>query len=86
MSGRKQPPFIGGDEMADVAEEFDACDADGDRRIDFAEFSQLLDGLGTELPPAQQRARFDEIDKDQDGAIDRQEFLDWWRRARAARL
>jgi Ca2+-binding EF-hand superfamily protein len=66
------------DELADVQEQFDECDADGDQRIDFAEYSQLLDNLGVKLPPTQRRNRFNAIDSDGDGAIDRSEFIDWW--------
>lgn len=67
------------DELADAQEQFDECDADGDQRIDFAEYSQLLDNLGVELPPTQRRNRFNAIDSDGDGAIDRSEFIDWLR-------
>jgi Ca2+-binding EF-hand superfamily protein len=67
------------DELADAEEQFDECDTDGDRRIDFAEYSQLVENLGLELPPTQRRNRFDAIDSDADGAIDRSEFIDWWR-------
>jgi Ca2+-binding EF-hand superfamily protein len=66
------------DELADAEEQFDACDANGDQRIDFAEYSLLLDHLGVEMPPAQRRNRFNAIDTDRDGAIDRREFLAWW--------
>jgi Ca2+-binding EF-hand superfamily protein len=68
------------DELADLAEQFDECDADGDQRIDFTEFSQLLENLGSDIAPAQRRARFDAIDLNHDGAIDRNEFMQWWRK------
>ena len=84
-SKRNGPPSarrpVGSDDLADVDEQFDECDVDGDQRIDFAEFSQLLENLGSEVPPAQRRSRFDAIDADHDGAIDRREFIDWWRGA-----
>ena len=67
------------DELADAEEMFDEFDADGDQRIDFTEFSLLLDNLGAEVPLAQRRNRFNAIDSDHDGAIDRREFLEWWR-------
>ena len=67
------------DELADLEEQFDECDADGDQRIDGTEFSQLLENLGTEVPLAQRSARFDEIDRDHDGAISLSEFMEWWR-------
>lgn len=70
---------LSGDDLADLAEQFDECDVDGDQRIDFAEFSQLLENLESEVPPAQRRSRFDAIDLDHDGAISRHEFMQWWR-------
>jgi Ca2+-binding EF-hand superfamily protein len=84
MSSKHESPPPGrrplsSDELADLDEQFDECDADGDQRIDFTEFSQLLENLGSEVPPAQRRARFDAIDLNHDGAIDRREFMDWWR-------
>jgi len=77
--GPERPP-LGGDDLADVEEQFDDCDANGDARIDFAEFSQLLENLGADVPPAQRRKRFEELDANRDGAIDRPEFMEWWRR------
>jgi Ca2+-binding EF-hand superfamily protein len=70
-----------GDELADLDEQFDECDADGDQRIDFTEFVELLEKLGSELPMTQRRDRFAAIDTDSDGAINRSEFMDWWRSA-----
>ena len=37
------------DELADLEELFDEIDEDGDERLQFAEFSQLLDDLGVEM-------------------------------------
>jgi nitroreductase len=70
---------LSGDELADAAESFGACDADGDGRIDFAEFSQLLEHLGLEGSSASYRNHFDGVDADRDGFIDRHEFVQWWR-------
>lgn len=75
-SGRR---LLSSDELADCEEQFDECDGDGDGRIDFTEFSQLLENLGSDVPPAQRRTRFDEMDVDRDGAIDRSEFMEWRR-------
>jgi Ca2+-binding EF-hand superfamily protein len=84
MSSKRKPPLpvrrpLNSDELADLAEQFDECDADGDQRIDFIEFSQLLENLGSEVPPTQRSAQFHAIDVDHDGAIDRREFMEWWR-------
>ena len=78
---RPVPRPLSSDELADLDEQFDECDANGDQRIDFTEFSQLLENLGSEVPPRQRRARFDAIDADHDGAISRPEFMEWWRGA-----
>lgn len=82
-SKRKVAPMVrrplSADELHDLQEQFDACDADGDQRISFTEFSELLENLGSELLPEQRRSRFDEIDLDRNGLIDRDEFLHWWR-------
>jgi Ca2+-binding EF-hand superfamily protein len=69
---------LSSDELADLTEAFDACDANGDQRIDVTEFSQLLENLGSDIPAAQRRARFDAIDLNHDGTIDRGEFVEWW--------
>jgi Ca2+-binding EF-hand superfamily protein len=76
--GRPGKRPLTSDDLADAEEQFDECDADGDQRIDFTEYSQLLDNLGAEVPPAQRRNRFNAIDTDRDGAIDRSEFMAWW--------
>lgn len=86
MVSKQNPPGpvrrpLSSDELADLDEQFDECDADGDQRIDFTEFSQLLENLGSEVPPDRRQARFDEIDADRDGAVDRREFMEWWRGA-----
>jgi Ca2+-binding EF-hand superfamily protein len=84
MVSKDNPPRsarrpLSSDDLADLDEQFDECDADGDQRIDFTEFSQLLENLGSEVPPDRRRARFAEIDVDRDGFIDRPEFMEWWR-------
>jgi Ca2+-binding EF-hand superfamily protein len=71
------------EELADIEEQFDSCDLDGDQRIDFTEYSNLMDSLGAEITPAQRRSRFNAIDTDHDGTIDRKEFLVWWTSNRA---
>ncbi|MBX5461145.1 MAG: EF-hand domain-containing protein [Steroidobacteraceae bacterium] len=85
MSDKGMPPRarrpLTNDEIADLQEQFDECDADGDARIDFTEFSQLLENLGSEVPLERRRSHFDTIDLDHDGAIDRAEFMEWWRGA-----
>jgi Ca2+-binding EF-hand superfamily protein len=70
---------LSGDELADLEELFDQIDEDGDQRIQFAEFSQLLDDLGADMQYEEQRTGFRKIDTNHDGAIDFKDFVDWWR-------
>jgi calmodulin len=69
--------------LLDLAEHFGQVDSDGDRRIDFAEFSRLVENLSEEekMPGDELRIGFQEIDTDRDGAIDFHEFVAWWREA-----
>jgi calmodulin len=70
------------EELLDLAEHFGQVDGDGDRRIDFAEFSRLVEDLADEdepMPLEERRIGFKEIDTDRDGAIDFHEFVAWWR-------
>lgn len=76
-TGVRRP--LSGDEVADMDEAFGKCDLDGDRRIDCEEFARLLVMLGSSSTPAQYRLRFNSIDVNRDGVIDKAEFLNWWR-------
>ena len=70
------------EELLDLAEHFGQVDADGDRRIDFAEFSRLVENLSDDdMPLEERRIGFREIDTDRDGVIDFHEFVAWWREA-----
>jgi calmodulin len=74
------------EELLDLAEHFGQVDADGDRRITFAEFSTLVENLSSDdddeaLSLEERRIGFQEIDTDRDGAIDFHEFVAWWREA-----
>ena len=63
---------------AELRREFTLADLDGDGRISFQEFQQLLAGLEAGMSHADMRIGFTEIDTDRDGFVDRQEFIDWW--------
>lgn len=67
------------DQLRELKDRFDACDADGDERIGFGEFERLLESSGVKLADERERrACFTEIDLNRDGAIDLGEFTDWW--------
>lgn len=78
--GTEPPPDDQDDEaLLDLAEHFNQVDTDGDRRIDFAEFSRLIEDLDEGMTREALRIGFREIDTDHDGVIDFREFADWWR-------
>ena len=81
--GSPAAPEDDDEELLDLAEHFGQVDSDGDRRIDFAEFSRLVENLSDDepMPLEERRIGFKEIDTDRDGAIDFHEFVAWWREA-----
>jgi Ca2+-binding EF-hand superfamily protein len=71
-------PAIDPDGREEIQELFDDADADGDQRIDFAEFCRLLADLDPGMEPEALEIGFREIDTDRDRRIDCAEFLAWW--------
>lgn len=59
---------------------FEYSDTDGDGRINFLEFVNLLEDYGVFIDTAQAQAGFDELDADDDGMIGFEEFASWWRK------
>jgi Ca2+-binding EF-hand superfamily protein len=57
---------------------FEYNDADGDGKIEFHEFVNMLRDLDARVAADEARIGFDEIDADSDGVIDLDEFVDWW--------
>ena len=64
--------------LEELREGFDECDANGDGKIQFEEFSALLENLGAETNAEERKIGFREIDTDGDGVIDFDEFIAWW--------
>lgn len=62
----------------ELKEDFEQADSDGDGRINFAEFSSLLQELEAGMSTEELRIGFHEIDTDHDSLIDLREFIDWW--------
>ncbi|MEZ5566651.1 MAG: EF-hand domain-containing protein [Gammaproteobacteria bacterium] len=67
------------DELKELNESFRYNDANKDGRIEFAEFVEMLEQLEAEVSDAEARVGFDEVDSDDDGAINFDEFVAWWR-------
>lgn len=72
------PPPLTHGERREVQAHFAQADSDHDRRINFPEFRELLANLEAEMSEDEARIGFDEIDTDDDGSIDFEEFLAWW--------
>ena len=62
----------------ELIQEFAAADRDNDGRIDFGEFSLLLEGLEAGMSIEEMQIGFGEVDANRDGLIDCREFTDWW--------
>jgi calmodulin len=62
----------------ELIQEFAAADRDNDGRIDFGEFSFLLEGLEAGMSIEEMQIGFGEVDSNRDGLIDCREFTDWW--------
>lgn len=52
---------------------------DGSGYIDAAELRDLCDDLGIHLSKSELNEALDMLDKDGSGAIEFEEFVDWWR-------
>jgi Ca2+-binding EF-hand superfamily protein len=63
---------------AELLEDFEYFDEDQDGLMQFAEFESFMDGNGADMTLEQCRIGFAEIDTDRDGAIEFEEFLEWW--------
>ena len=64
--------------IAELLEDFEYFDGDGDGLMRFDEFEQFMDGIGADMTGDECRNGFLEIDSDRDGTIEFEEFLEWW--------
>ncbi len=67
------------DELDELRETFDYNDRDGDGRIEHDEFLEMLDELESEMSEREAKIGFEEIDTNDDGLIDFEEFVAWWK-------
>jgi calmodulin len=66
------------EEREELRETFEYNDRDGDGRIQLDEFIEMLEELEAKTSDADARIGFAEIDTNDDGLIDFDEFVDWW--------
>ena len=68
------------EQLDELREDFEFNDGDGDGRIDYAEFVELIALLDDDIDMEESALRigFSEIDTDHDGAIEFDEFVQWW--------
>jgi Ca2+-binding EF-hand superfamily protein len=63
---------------AELQEDFEVFDEDHDGLLEFAEFTEFMDGLGADMTSEECRIGFEEIDSNRDGRIQFGEFFEWW--------
>ena len=66
------------EELDELREAFDYNDRDSDGKIQLDEFSSMLDELEAETSKSDIEIGFKDIDTNDDGLIDFQEFVAWW--------
>jgi calmodulin/calcium-binding protein CML/plastin-2 len=66
------------EELDELREAFDYNDRDRDGMIQLDEFSEMLDELEAEMSEKDVRTGFNDIDTNDDGLIDFEEFVAWW--------
>ena len=66
------------EELDELREAFDYNDRDSDGKIQLDEFSSMLDELEAEMSKSDIEIGFKDIDTNDDGLIDFEEFVAWW--------
>ena len=69
---------ISTEDLAQLRQSFNACDADSDGWIGHAEFTNLLRALDEDLSMDECLLAFEATDDDGDGLISFEEFMGWW--------
>jgi len=65
-------------ELAELRQQFDAVDANGDGWIVSGEFAGLLHALDQDLTDDECLLAFEATDEDGDGKMSFEEFMGWW--------
>jgi calmodulin len=66
------------EQLDELREAFEYNDRDSDGRIRLDEFIEMLDELEAEVDEKEARVGFGDIDTNDDGLIDFEEFVAWW--------
>ena len=66
------------EQLDELREAFDYNDRDNDGRIQLDEFSAMLDELEADMTASDVEIGFKDIDTNDDGLIDFDEFVAWW--------
>lgn len=66
------------EQLTELREAFEGCDANGDGWITAAEFGSLLRTLDHDLSADECLLSFELTDSDGDGIISFEEFMNWW--------
>ena len=66
------------EQLDELREAFDYNDRDNDGRIQLDEFSAMLDELEADMTRTDIEIGFKDIDTNDDGLIDFDEFVAWW--------
>lgn len=69
---------ISEERLAEIKENFAFFDDDANKKLTFNEFRQVMNALGGDISDDELKIGFEIVDEDNSGAIDFQEFLEWW--------
>jgi calmodulin len=72
---------LNANELAELRENYDKFDSDGDGWIVQREFDRLLQVLDADLSKDECALAFEATDEDGDGSISFEEFMKWWTEA-----
>lgn len=72
------PRQLNHEQRREAQAQFTQADRDHDRRINRTEFRDMMANLADDMSEEEVAIGFDEIDTDDDGLIDFDEFVAWW--------
>jgi Ca2+-binding EF-hand superfamily protein len=68
----------GAEQRGRLREDFDFNDLNKDGRLTLGEFIRFMESVDENITTEECEIGFDEIDTNRDGAIEFEEFADWW--------